>query len=67
MYQQLSLGIEVQGWSSLMIVALLAAGAQLLILGVLGEYLWRNLDETRRRPRFVIDEVIEQSSRREDE
>ena len=67
MHQQLSLGIEVQGWSSLMIVALLAAGAQLLILGVLGEYLWRNLDETRRRPRFVIDEVIEQSSRREDE
>ncbi|MCY4146372.1 MAG: hypothetical protein OXF90_07910, partial [Chloroflexi bacterium] len=58
-YRQLALGIRVEGWASLMVVALLAAGAQLLILGVLGEYLWRNLDETRRRPRFVIDQVIE--------
>ncbi|MYC56602.1 MAG: glycosyltransferase [Chloroflexi bacterium] len=58
-YRQLALGIDVAGWSSLMVVALLAAGVQLLILGVLGEYLWRNLDETRRRPRFIIDQVIE--------
>jgi len=27
------------------------------MLGVLGEYLWRTLDEVRRRPLFVIDEI----------
>ncbi len=58
-YQRLALEIDAPGWSSLMVVVLLASGAQLLILGVLGEYLWRNLDETRRRPPFIIDQVIE--------
>jgi dolichol-phosphate mannosyltransferase len=48
---------EVQGWASLMVVLLVVSGVQTLILGVLGEYLWRNLEETRRRPRFVVDRV----------
>jgi dolichol-phosphate mannosyltransferase len=28
---------------------------QLIMLGVLGEYLWRAFDESRRRPRFIIE------------
>jgi dolichol-phosphate mannosyltransferase len=51
-------GSPVQGWPALMCVVLITAGAQLLILGALGEYLWRNFDETRRRPRFIIEERI---------
>ena len=31
----------------------------MLMLGIVGEYMWRNLDETRRRPRFVIETIIE--------
>jgi len=27
------------------------------LLGILGEYLWRTLDETRGRPMFVIDMI----------
>jgi len=46
----------VQGWSSLMAVVLVLGGLQMLMLGVLGEYLWRVLDESRRRPRFLIEE-----------
>ena len=34
------------------------------MIGILGEYLWRNLEETRRRPRFVVDRVLEQHRRR---
>ena len=45
----------VTGWASLMVVVLITAGVQMLILGVLGEYLWRALEETRRRPRYVIE------------
>jgi len=26
------------------------------MMGVLGEYVWRALDETRRRPRYLIEE-----------
>ncbi len=51
--------IPVVGWVSLMAVLLVVSGVQLLMTVILGEYLWRNLDETRRRPRFVIDRVIE--------
>jgi dolichol-phosphate mannosyltransferase len=51
-------GFPVAGWASIMVVLLIVSGAQLLMLGILGEYLWRTLDETRRRPRFIIDEII---------
>jgi dolichol-phosphate mannosyltransferase len=51
--------IPVQGWAALMVVVLVLGGLQLLMLGVIGEYLWRTLDETKRRPLFVIDRVVE--------
>jgi dolichol-phosphate mannosyltransferase len=53
--------IPVVGWLSLMAVLLVVSGVQLLMTGILGEYLWRGLDETRRRPRFVIDRIIEKT------
>jgi polyisoprenyl-phosphate glycosyltransferase len=56
---RLALGIDIPGWTSLMVVLLVVSGAQLIMSGILGEYLWRNLEETRRRPRFVIDRVVE--------
>jgi dolichol-phosphate mannosyltransferase len=51
--------VPVQGWTSLMVVLLVVSGVQMLMIGVLGEYTWRNLEETRRRPRFVIDRVLD--------
>jgi dolichol-phosphate mannosyltransferase len=45
-----------------MVVVLLLSGVQLMMLGILGEYLWRNLDETRKRPRFVVETVIEDAA-----
>jgi dolichol-phosphate mannosyltransferase len=56
---RLFVGIPVVGWVSLMAVLLVVSGVQLLMTGILGEYLWRNLDETRRRPRFVVDRILE--------
>ena len=49
-------GIPIPGWSSLIIVITLLGGLQLIMIGVLGEYLWRVLDESRRRPLFLIEE-----------
>jgi len=48
-------GIPVQGWSSLMIVLLILGGFQMIMMGMLGEYLWRTYDETRGRLRYVIE------------
>lgn len=50
-------GIEVKGWVPSMLVITLTAGIQMTMLGVLGEYLWRTLDEIRQRPQFVIDTI----------
>ncbi|MBE2223999.1 MAG: hypothetical protein IAF02_20845, partial [Anaerolineae bacterium] len=44
-----------EGWSSLMVVVLVIGGFQMLMMGVLGEYIWRALDETRHRPRFIVE------------
>jgi dolichol-phosphate mannosyltransferase len=52
-------GFPVEGWASIMVAVLLLSGVQMLMIGVLGEYLWRNLEETRRRPRFIVAEVVE--------
>jgi dolichol-phosphate mannosyltransferase len=54
---RLTRGFEVQGWASLMVALLVLSGVQLFVTGVLGEYLWRTLDETRKRPRFIVEEV----------
>jgi glycosyltransferase involved in cell wall biosynthesis len=51
-------GFPAEGWTSLMVVLLLVSGTQLVMLGVLGEYIWRNLDESRRRPVFLIGEAV---------
>ena len=51
--------IPVRGFAPLVLVLAFTAGIQMTMLGVLGEYLWRTLDETRRRPGFVIDEVFD--------
>lgn len=55
-------GAPVQGWSSLMAVVLVLGGVQMIMMGVLGEYLWRTLYEARRRPRYVIEAVAGQTS-----
>jgi dolichol-phosphate mannosyltransferase len=43
------------GWSSIMVVVLVLGGIQMIMLGIAGEYLWRNLDESRKRPHYFIE------------
>ncbi len=52
---RLMFAIRAEGWTSLMVAVLILSGVQMIIMGILGEYLWRNLDETRKRPPFIID------------
>jgi glycosyltransferase involved in cell wall biosynthesis len=52
--------IPVEGWTSLIVVLLVTAGLQLVVLGVIGEYLWRNLDASRGRPLFIVETVVSQ-------
>ena len=45
------------GWATLMALVLVLGGMQMLMLGLLGEYVWRTLDESRRRPRYLIEDM----------
>ena len=51
------------GWTSLMIVLLIMGGLQMIMLGVLGEYLWRTYEESRQRPRYIIEKFINVDSK----
>ena len=55
--------VPVPGWTALMVVVLLVSGVQLVILGIVGEYLWRNFDATRSRPLFIVDSIYEPKPR----
>lgn len=57
----LFVGIRVEGWVSTIITLTFTSGIQMTLLGILGEYLWRALDEIRRRPQYVIDEIFDSS------
>lgn len=51
-------GSKVEGWVSLMMVILLSSGLQMLSLGIIGEYLWRNIEQTRNRPHYIINHFL---------
>ena len=61
-YAWVARDIPVKGYAPTVILLALTSGIQMLMIGVLGEYLWRALDEVRRRPPYVIDDVIEGAS-----
>ena len=48
--------IAVSGWTTLIIFNLFSFGLIMLTLGILGEYLWRTFDASRKRPPYIIEE-----------
>ncbi|MDO4730780.1 MAG: glycosyltransferase family 2 protein [Clostridia bacterium] len=48
--------IDVEGYTTIIIVLLLGFGVTMLSLGVIGGYIWRLFDAVRKRPPFIIDE-----------
>ena len=60
-FQRLSTDDYIYGWSPIVILMLILSGFQLLMLGVIGEYIWRTLSQTRNRNQYVIDEIIEET------
>lgn len=47
------------GWPMLISLITLGFGITNISLGIIAEYLWRTLDASRKRPVFIIDEIIE--------
>ena len=49
----------VNGWAATSSILLLGFGITNISLGIIAEYLWRTLDASRKRPVFIVDEIIE--------
>jgi polyisoprenyl-phosphate glycosyltransferase len=47
------------GYTSLILVVLFIGGLQLIVLGIVGEYLGAVFDEAKHRPLYIIDEIVE--------
>lgn len=55
------------GWAPIMILILIIGGVIMLMLGIIGEYIWRIYDEVKRKPNYVVGAVYGQSSASRDD
>jgi polyisoprenyl-phosphate glycosyltransferase len=51
-------GDTVAGWTSLMLVVVLLGAAQMFVLGMIGEYLGRLYLEAKKRPTYIVSDVL---------
>ena len=51
-------GRSVAGWASIMMSIWLLGGLQLMALGMIGEYIGKIYMETKRRPKFILEEHL---------
>jgi len=56
------IGRSVEGWTSLALIVMALGSLQLVMIGVIGEYLGRLYLEVKGRPLYVIDEVVSSTS-----
>ena len=59
-FKTIAFGESVAGYPSLMSVILFIGGIQLIVLGIIGEYLGRVFNETKNRPLYFIHEYNEE-------
>ena len=52
-------GHTIKGWTPIILSILFVGGVQMMMIGMLGEYLWRVLAQVRQTPPYVIEEVCE--------
>ena len=56
------LGVAIAGWTSVSIILLLVSGVQLVVMGIIGEYLGRLYMESKGRTLFVVRDVLSSAS-----
>ena len=61
----LILDIDVPGYASIITIILFLGGIQLFSIGIIGEYIGRIFLETKRRPLYVVKEVLETDKKKD--
>ncbi len=57
-FEKFYFDVIITGWTSLMVIILILGGVQLITLGIIGEYVWRGVEESRNRPLYLISKKI---------
>jgi len=50
-------GMSIQGWTSLMLIVVIIGAVQMFVLGLMGEYIGRLYNESKRRPLYIVQEL----------
>jgi len=58
LYEKIILGNSTDGWASTIISIYFIGGIQVMSLGIIGEYVGRNFQQSKNRPRYIIDQEI---------
>lgn len=56
--RRLAFGFAGSGWLAVVVAVLFLSGVQLVMLGLLGEYLWRGVEQSKGRPQFIVRDRI---------
>lgn len=56
-YAHFFISKTITGWSSIIICVLLIGGIQMILLGIIGEYLGKMFFEVKKRPHYLIKEM----------
>ena len=57
----------VPGWTFIVVLVAVFSGVQLLMVGILGEYVGRIYEEVKRRPLYVVADTVNAPTKREDD
>jgi dolichol-phosphate mannosyltransferase len=58
LFMKLVFGIPLQGWTSTIVCIVFFGGTQFIISGIMGEYIARIVDDTKKRPLYILNEKI---------
>jgi glycosyltransferase involved in cell wall biosynthesis len=53
-YTRFRHGTPFTGWAPIMILLLIIGGVLMLMLGIIGEYVWRIYDEVKKKPNYIV-------------
>ena len=56
--EKIFLGNTIQGWASTMASIYFIGGIEIMALGIIGEYVGRNFQQSKNRPRYIVEKEI---------
>jgi len=48
-----------EGWAPIMVIILIIGGIIMIMLGIIGEYIWRIYEESKKRPNYIIRKIYD--------